>query len=118
MIPFEIRKNKEGSGFDQNFPLLKFTDDQYFMLQELNRCDADYIIDEVLPNLEKVLSEEIESYEFGFDATMIDFFIDRAIINYNYGEDQLEIASLPIYEVMLCWRNALVEWKRNPGNAN
>ena len=115
MIPFEIRINKEGSGFDPGFPLLKFTDDKYFMLQELNRCDADYIIDEVLPNLEKVYSEEVASYEFGYDATMIDFFIDKAIIHYNYDDDQLEIGSQLIYEVMVCWRNALVDWKKNPG---
>ena len=116
MISFEIRKNKEGSGFDPDFPLLKFSDEKYFMLHELNRCDADYIIDEVLPNLEKVFSEEVASYEFGYEATMVDFFIDKAIINYNYGEDQLEIGSQPMYEVMLCWRDALVDWKRNPNN--
>jgi hypothetical protein len=115
MIPFEIRKNKEGTGFEPNFPLLRFIDEKYIMLQELNRCDADYIIDEVLPNLEKVLSEEIASYEFGYEATMVDFFIDKAIIHYNYGDDQLETGSLPIYEVMVCWRDALVDWKRNPG---
>ena len=116
MISFEIRKNKEGSGFDPDFPLLKFSDEKYFMLHELNRCDADYIIDEVLPNLEKVFSEEVASYEFGYDATMIDFYIDKAIIHYNYGEDQLEIGSQPMYEVMLCWRDALVDWKINPNN--
>ena len=116
MIPFEIRKNKKGSGFDHNFPLLKFTDEQYFMLHELNRCDADYIINDVLPNLEKVYSEELDCYEFGFEATLIDFFIDKAIIHYNYDDDQLEIGSQLIYEVMVCWRNALVDWKNNPGN--
>ena len=91
MIQFEIRKNKEGSGFAHNFPLLKFTDEKYFMLHELNRCDADYIIDEVLPNLEKVLSRELEYYEFGYEATLIDFYKDKAIINYNYGEYKLGI---------------------------
>ena len=113
MIQFEIRKNKEGSGFDHNFPLLKFTNEKYFMLHELNRCNPDYIIDEVLPNLEKVLTKDLEYYEFGYEATLIDFNKDKATINYNYGDDQLKIESQAIYEFMLCWRNALVDWEKN-----
>jgi hypothetical protein len=111
MIQFEIRENKKGSGFDHHFPLLKFTDEKYFMLHELNRCDINYIIDEVIPNLEKVRSNDIDYYEFGYEATLIDFYKDYAIINYNYGDAQLKIESQPIYECLLCWRNALVEWK-------
>jgi hypothetical protein len=111
MIKFEIRKNKEGSGFDFNFPLLKFTDEKYNMLHELNRCDADYILDEVMPLLEKVRLGEIEYFEFGYEATLIDFCKENAKINYNYGDDQLEIKSQEIYEFMSCWRDELVKWK-------
>jgi hypothetical protein len=112
MIPFEITINKEGSGFEANFPLLKFTDEKYDMLHELNRCDADYIIEEVLPNLEKVLAGELVTYEFGYDATLIDFYNNKAIVSYNYGDDALEVESEDVYAFMRAWWERLMEWKK------
>ncbi len=110
MIPFEININKEGSGFEANFPLLKFTD-EYSMLQELNRCDADYIIEEVLPNLDKVLAGDLVTYEFGYDATLINFYSNKTIVSYNDGDDALEVDSEDVYNFMRAWCERLVEWE-------
>jgi len=66
-----------------------------------------YII-EIVDNLEKVMSGKIEEYEFGYDATIIDFEKDIAIINYNYFEDQLEVPAKSIFNLMKDWRDFLI----------
>jgi hypothetical protein len=79
MINYKIVSN------DKNYrPGVSF-ENEYWWLSELNSCDTDYIIYEVLPNLDKVIVGELSEYEFGYDATIIDFYIDRSIINYGYG---------------------------------
>jgi hypothetical protein len=111
MIPFEININKEGTGFDAGFPMLKFTNNKYDMLHELNRCDADYIIDEVLPALDEVLAGEQVTYEFGYDATLIDFYNNKCIVSYNYGDDVLEAESKDVYEFMRAWCDSLIAFR-------
>ena len=66
-------------------------------------------VQSVIDNLELVLSEDKECTEFGYDATIIDFFKDKTIINYNYFEDQLEISSSDMYNLMKDWRDALIK---------
>jgi len=112
MIDFEIQINKEGTGFEKGFPLLKFLDEKYTMLHELNRCDASYIIDDVMPNLEKVLAGDLDSYEFGYDSTLIDFLKNKAVISYNFGDDNLEIGSGLVYNFMRVWCEYLVKWEK------
>lgn len=81
------------------------------MLHELNRCDVDYILNDVLPNLNKVVSGELSEYEFGFDVTIIDFNKDVSVINYNFFENTMEVPSEDIYKFMQEWGERLREWK-------
>ncbi len=80
-------------------------------LNELNSCDVNYIVEEVLPNLKKVISGELAEYEFGYDATIIDFYKEKSVINYNYFEDTVEIPSEDLYRFMCEWGAYLTRWK-------
>lgn len=123
-MKYSIRINKLGTSFEINYPLLEF-DDQYWMLQELNRCYPDYILSDVLPSIEKVRNGElvqdstrqdiclIDTYEFGYDATIIDFGKEKSIISYGYGEGTIEVASEEIYTLMQEWGKYLREWKNS-----
>lgn len=65
----------------------------------------------MLPNLEKVISGELAEYEFGYDATIIDFYKEKSIINYNYFEDTVDIPSEELYRFMCEWGDYLTNWK-------
>jgi hypothetical protein len=100
-----------------NMPCFSFLNEEerekYSMLGEIAFCDKDYIIEDVLPNLSKVMSGELPEYEFGYDATIIDFYKDKSVINYNYFEGKLEIPSEDLYRFMREWGDYLIKWKQN-----
>ena len=108
----EIIENPNAS-FPLGFPVFSIQNEELWMLHELNRCKIDYIVNDVFRNLESVNNNEIESFEFGYDATIIDFFKDHAIINFNYFEEQLEVPSSDIYRLMKDWRDALLAFKNS-----
>ncbi|CAA0166724.1 hypothetical protein [Tenacibaculum maritimum] len=66
-------------------------------------------LQEIIFNLELVLTSEIEEYEFGFDSTIIDFKKEKSIINFNYFEDEIEVDSMPLYQMMNDWLKAQYE---------
>ncbi len=123
MVKYKILFNHT----QNNKPYLAFDDDNDFWhLHELNACDAEYIIDEVFPNLEKIRNGELywdpyrssaygpyDSFEFGFDATIIDFYKDKSVINYGYWEGKIEVPSEDIFKFMKEWRDELVKWREN-----
>jgi hypothetical protein len=99
-----------------NVPSFSFLDkeekEKYWMLGEIVFCDKNYTINEVLPGLTNVMSGELEEYEFGYDATIIDFRKDKSVINYNYFEDRIEIPSEDLYRFMSEWRDYLIKWEQ------
>lgn len=108
MLAFKI------NDYDPRFrPGLDILDSNFQCLNELNSCDTEYIIDDVLPNLLKVISGEQSEYEFGYDATIIDFYKEKSIINYNYFEDKIEIPSEDLYRFMTEWGDYLIKWKQS-----
>lgn len=58
---------------------------------------------EIVSNIELVLSSEIEEYEFGFNSTIIDFQKEKSIINYDYFENEIEVDSVSLYNVINDW---------------
>lgn len=62
---------------------------------------------EILDNLSSVLLGQLEEYEFGYDATIIEFRKNQTIINYNYFEDELPIESESIYNLVKDWYEEL-----------
>ncbi|MCL5244251.1 hypothetical protein M4I21_00415 [Cellulophaga sp. 20_2_10] len=60
-------------------------------------------LEEIVSNIELVLSSEIEEYEFGFDSTIIDFKKEKSIINYDYFESEIEVDSVSLYNVINDW---------------
>lgn len=114
MLNFTIDKiANPNASFPIGFPVFSVQNEEFWMLHELNRCKIDYIVNDVFSKIESVINNEIESFEFGYDATIIDFFKDRAIINYDYFEEQMEIPSSDIYQLMKDWRDALIEYKKS-----
>jgi hypothetical protein len=122
-MKYSIRIKKLGNSFKMYYPLLVLPEN-FGMLQEINRCNTDYILDEVLPNLKKIWKGELVQdptiqevylqnyYPFGYDATIIDFYKNISIINYNFFEDKMEIASEEIYHFMMEWGKYLDEWRK------
>jgi hypothetical protein len=111
-----------------NKPSFYFLDDEYkekyWMLGELYMCDADYILNDVLPNIEKIWSGEkhwdeyrsptygaFDTYEFGYDATLIDFGKEKSVISYGYDDGEIEVPSEEIYTLMKEWGEHLKRWK-------
>jgi hypothetical protein len=111
-------------------PSFHFLEDEYkekyWMLGELYMCDVEYILDDVLPNIEKIWNGEkywdeyrsptygaFDSYEFGYDATLIDFGKEKSVISYGFGDGEIEVPSEDIYTLMQEWGKHLVEWKLN-----
>jgi hypothetical protein len=94
-----------------NMPVFSFVNEkeslEFWMLGELVFCDKEYIINEVLPNLDKVINGDLEVYEFGYDATIIDFHNYRSLITYNYFENETEVPSQDLYNFMHNWGNFL-----------
>jgi hypothetical protein len=105
-------------------PVLHIEQNEYWWLHELNSCDADYILDDILPNLEEIMKGGkywdpyrspycgyLDYYEFGYDATGIDFYKDKSIITYGYNEGKIEVPSEEIYQFMMEWGKYLREWR-------
>lgn len=99
-------------------------DNATWWLNELNSCDVEYILEEVLPNIEKIWKGEkywdpyrsptygaLDTYEFGFDATLIDFGKKKSIVSYGFGEGSFEIPSEEVYQFMKEWTERLTKWK-------
>ena len=115
-----------------NKPTFIFLDDvvekKFWMLGELYACDVEYIIEKVIPNLDKIMKGElvqdptrqdeylVDYYEFGYDATIIDFYKDKCIINYDFWQSKFEAPSEFIYEFMKEWAKHLEYWKKNINN--
>lgn len=101
-------------------------EDKYWWLNELNSCDVEYILYDVLPNIEKIWKGEkywdpyrsptygaLDTYEFGYDATLIDFGRENSTVSYGYGEGILEVPSQDIYHFMREWGDYLIKWKED-----
>jgi hypothetical protein len=101
-------------------------ENDYWHLNELNSCDVEYILDDVLPNIEKIWNGEkywdeyrsptygaFDTYEFGYDATLIDFGKEKSVISYGFGDGEIEVPSVEIYQLMKEWRDALLKWKKS-----
>lgn len=111
-----IRKNK---------PYISLSEENdYWHLNELNSCDTEYILNDVLPNIEKIWNGEkywdeyrsptygaFDTYEFGYDATLIDFGKEKSIISHGFGDGVIEVPSEEIYELMKEWGEHLKNWK-------
>ena len=96
------------------------------IMNEINSCDEEYLINEVMPNLEKIKKGElirypdtdegqlIDSYEFGYTATMIEFYKDKSIVDNTWDDEflKIEIESEEVYHFMKEWINKLVEWRK------
>lgn len=96
-------------------------EDSYIYMNELNSCDTGYILDDILPNLERIMNGEqlwephykknVDYYLFGYDATIIEFMKEESIIHYDYGDKEVEVPSQEIYDIMQEWGRYLREWK-------
>jgi hypothetical protein len=113
-----------------NMPCFSFINEEeqkkYWMISDIGMCDADYILDEVLPNLEKIRNGEkywdtyrsphygyYDYYTFGGgELSYIDFYKDNTIITYDDGQHTLEIPSEEIYQFMMEWGKYLDEWRK------
>lgn len=112
-VIWENQIGKPGINFDKD----------YMCLNELNSCDVDYILYKVLPNLEKIKHGEfvqdpcrqdehlVDTYDFGYDATIIDFGREKSVINYNFFSGKLEVLSEDLYQLMFEWGDYLKSWK-------
>jgi len=113
-----------------NKPYISFSEENnYWHLNELNSCDTEYILNDVLPNIEKIWSGEkywdeyksptygaFDTYEFGYDATLIDFGKEKSVISYGFGDGELEVPSEEIYIFMKEWGENLKKWKNETPN--
>lgn len=124
-----VRFENSPSSHPPHKPTFVFIDEEdktkYWMLGELYMCDRDYILNEVLPNLEKILRGElvqdptrqdenlVDFYEFGYDATIIDFYKDKSTINYGYWEGKIEVSSTELYSLMQEWAYHLKQWNNS-----
>ncbi len=82
--------------------------EKYWMLYELQWCDHEYFIHDVILGLEKVNSGELGSYEFGYDATIIEYKPKESTIYYNFGDNTIQIDSTTIYHFIRDWVNYLL----------
>ena len=110
-----------------NLPGISFgQENDYWHLNELNSCDTEYIVNEVLLNLEKIWNGEkywdpfrsptygaFDTYEFGYDATLIDFGKEKSVVSYGFGDGNFEAPSEDIYQLMQEWGKYLRKWKFN-----
>lgn len=87
-------------------PDLEIWSDELVPLAEFSNMEKQYV-NKIVDHLEKVFEGELETFEFGYDATIIDFMRDRSIINYEYFEKQTEISSQIIFQLMRDWRDYL-----------
>jgi len=99
----------------------------YSIINEINSCDDSYLIEEVMPNLEKIKRGErikypntnegqlIDSYEFGYTAIMIDFYKDISIIEDTWDDDfiKLEVNSTEVHQFMKEWVDKIIQWKNS-----
>lgn len=72
------------------------------MLEEFAFIEKEYA-EEIVNRLQLVLDGKLDKFEFGYDATIIDFYRDKSIINYDYLESELEFDSQCIYVFMKDW---------------
>ncbi len=84
-----------------------------------------------MPNLEKIYVGEkvpdisikhhtiklIDTYEFGYDATLLDFGIKTTVISYDYGDGSIEVPSSEIYQFMKEWAEQLEKWRSLNNNS-
>ncbi len=88
---------------------------EHYMLCELNLILSEQAggsgipyLKEIIFNMELVLSSKIEEYEFGFDSTIIDFQKEKSIINYDYFENEIEVDSVSLFNMMNDWLKSVI----------
>lgn len=109
MINYKIIQNKL-----TDRPVISF-EGVFSIMNEINSCDEHYLINDVMPNLEKVKNDISSSYEFGYTAVMIDFYKDKSIINDSWDDnfEKIEVSSEEVYQFMKEWTDRLVEWGKS-----
>jgi hypothetical protein len=116
-VEYGFELNKNSKFFPKNFPMMKVQGD-YSYLNELNFCHAD-ILNEIMPGLQKVMNDELPSYEFGYEKVIIEFEKENSTINKEDFEDPvhtLVIRSSEIYNMMNDWAELIKKW--NAGKFN
>lgn len=102
-------------------PSFVILSEELLPLAEFANMEKDYV-NKVVKNLDAVLEGKMKVYEFGYDATIIDFKPNRSIVNYEYFEKQKGIDSQKIYQLMKDWETYLnqfdkeYEWERSVSN--
>ncbi len=101
MLEYKFYKNEIGN------PRLEFSG-ILEGLNELGSCSQNYL-EEIVPSLEKVLSGELEQYDFGYEVYSIECRKDlsQVIDTYNEWKSIAEIPTKEIYELMRDWKSYL-----------
>lgn len=94
------------------------------LLNELNSCDVEYIVADVIPALETLIlgglvqnssSEEeqlLASYEFGFTAVMVDFSKNTTYVENTWEDaEPIAVSSDELYLALKDWAVRLNKWK-------
>ncbi len=102
MINYEFYKNEIGT------PQFSIKGDLKG-LNELGSCNFEYL-EEIVTNLIKVLSGELEQYDFGFEVYSIECKkkISQVIDTYNDWKSIAEIPTQEVYKLMKDWRDYLI----------
>ena len=105
---YEIKFNP----LKNNKPYISIEEDTlYWHLIELNSCDVDHIMNDVLPSLAKVMSGELAEYEFGYDSTIVHFVKGTSVVNYEFFEKSFDVSTAEIFKMMQDWNECLITWK-------
>jgi len=102
MINYEFYKNEIGT------PQFSIKGDLEG-LNELGSCNIEYL-EEIITNLIKVRSGELEEYDFGYEVYSIECKkeISQVIDTYNDWECIAEITTQEVYKLMKDWREYLI----------
>jgi hypothetical protein len=103
MINYEFYKNEIGT------PQFSVKGDLQG-LNELGSCNFEYL-QEIVANLSKVISGELEQYDFGYEVYSIECKkeISQVIDTYNDWKCISEITTKEIYRLMIDWMDYLID---------